>query len=58
MNGVGRNIGVAILEPDIHHDKVMDVIQMIADLVCGKLSNSASNDDVSSSAVSYLVRNM
>lgn len=58
MNRVGGYVCVAVLEGDIDNNKIMNVVQVIADLICREFSSNASNDKVACSSGGDLVCNM
>jgi hypothetical protein len=58
VNGVGRNIGVTVLEVDVDHDEVMDMVQVVPNLILVKFSSSTSHDQVSARSIGNLVRHM
>ena len=58
VNGIGEDIGIAILEIDVDHDKVVYVIQVVTNLVCGELAVSASDNKIAAGSVCDLERHM
>jgi hypothetical protein len=58
VNGVGRNVHIAVPEVDVDHDKVVDVIELVADLICSNLACNTSYDKVPRGAAGDFVGHM
>lgn len=58
MDGVGRNVGIAISEVKVYHNQIVNVINVIADLPLRHFACNASYDEVSRCSTSNLVRDV
>jgi hypothetical protein len=62
MDRVGGYVRVTVLEVDVDHNQVVDMVQVVANLVCGELPTNTSNHQVSRRSISdfigYMARHM
>lgn len=58
MDRVGRYVDIAVPEPNIDHDEVVDMIQMISNAVCRDPAGDTSNNKIASGTTTDLVRHM
>jgi hypothetical protein len=58
VDGIGRDVGIVVLELNVDHDEIVDVIQVVSNLVGCELSGSTVDDKVSAGPASDLVGHM
>jgi hypothetical protein len=55
VNGISRDVRIAVLEVDIDYNQVVDVVQMVSDLICGDLACNVSHNKISRGPAGNLV---
>jgi hypothetical protein len=58
MDRVGRDIGIAVLEININHNEVVNMIKVVPDLLLRHLAGNASYDKISRRSTGDLVGDM
>lgn len=55
MDRVGEDVSIAILEKDVDHGEIVNVIKMTSDFFCREFSVGASDDKIATCSACDLV---
>jgi hypothetical protein len=55
VDGIGRDVGIMVLELNVNHDEIVDMFQVVPDLIGCELSRSTVDDKVSAGPASDFV---